>query len=469
MGDGRQKKDMEAAGVLELYELQYSDLLLLSSTSPLPEEGEERVERIKKTIMETLGPTGPGLLSITGVPKASILRQRLLPLARKLAILDHDRRKHILKEHNLGSDVPLKNPDRNVSSFAMQLKYAQALESAVVKTNNGPRCNSNLEPAHMDDNNNEVTDSPENEFENLADTFRELGYCMMELGLRVAQICDMAIGGQELERSLLESGTAKGRLIHYHSVLDNLLVKASGRRKGSTKKQAYCEKNQVLLSRSEQKQSKCCNLITNGNEVRSSGNQGNLWQQWHYDYGIFTVLTAPMFLMSSQLTENTATDQFPVSCDQDCACPTGHSYLQIFDANKNDVFMVKTSSESFIIQVGESADILSRGKLSSTLHCVRRPPYFENLSRETFVVFLQPAWSKTFSFSDYNVQHGMSGHHFSNEGNGHTELDFNEAAQDIHKIVPPLSSRLKDGMTFAEFSRETTKQYYGGSGLQSNS
>jgi hypothetical protein len=28
---------------------------------------------------------------------------------------------------------------------------------------------------------------------------------------------------------------------------------------------------------------------------------------------------------------------------------------------------------------------------------------------------------------------------------------------------------LKDGMTFAEFSRETTKQYYGGSGLQSNS
>ena len=63
----------------------------------------------------------------------------------------------------------------------------------------------------------------------------------------------------------------------------------------------------------------------------------------------------------------------------------------------------------------------------------------------------------------------MSGHHCSNEGNGHTELDFNEAAQDIHKIVPPLSSRLKDGMTFAEFSRETTKQYYGGSGLQSNS
>lgn len=74
------------------------------------------------------------------------------------------------------------------------------------------------------------------------------------------------------------------------------------------KKQAYCEKNQVLLSRSEQKQSERCNLVANVNEVGSSANQGNLWQQWHYDYGIFTVLTAPMFLMPSQLSENTATD-----------------------------------------------------------------------------------------------------------------------------------------------------------------
>ena len=49
-----------------------------------------------------------------------------------------------------------------------------------------------------------------------------------------------------------------------------------------------------------------------------------------------------------------------------------------------------------------------------------------------------------------------------------SERDSNNLSQEIKKIVPPLSSRLKEGMTFAEFSRETTKQYYGGSGLQSN-
>ncbi|KAK7282867.1 hypothetical protein RIF29_11958 [Crotalaria pallida] len=42
--------------------------------------------------------------------------------------------------------------------------------------------------------------------------------------------------------------------------------------------------------------------------------------------------------------------------------------------------------------------------------------------------------------------------------------DNNKLSREIQRIVPPLSSRLKDGMTFAEFSRETTKQYYGGSG-----
>jgi hypothetical protein len=34
--------------------------------------------------------------------------------------------------------------------------------------------------------------------------------------------------------------------------------------------------------------------------------------------------------------------------------------------------------------------------------------------------------------------------------------------QEIMEKIPPLSSRLREGMTFAEFSRQTPKQYYGG-------
>lgn len=124
-----------------------------------------------------------------------------------------------------------------------------------------------------------------------------------------------------------------------------------------------------------------------------------------------------------------------------------------------------------MIMVGESADIISKGKLRSTLHSVSRPSKLENLSREVFVVFLQPAWNKTFSISDYPMIHPTSSdqglQEFSEETN-HAVQARNKLTEEIQKIIPPLSSRLKDGMTFAEFSHETTKQYYGGAGLQSN-
>lgn len=118
--------------------------------------------------------------------------------------------------------------------------------------------------------------------------------------------------------------------------------------------------------------------------------------------------------------------------------------------------------------MGEAADVLSRGKLRSTLHCVCRPPKVDNVSRETFVVFLQPVWSKSFSLSDYPMDQLLSYPEVATDSTCLAEQNRMKLIDEIQKTVPPLFSRLKDGMTFAEFSRETTKQYYGGSGLQSN-
>lgn len=86
-------------------------------------------------------------------------------------------------------------------------------------------------------------------------------------------------------------------------------------------------------------------------------------------------------------------------------------------------------------------------------------------------MFLQPAWTKTFSISDYpHANSSFNGQCLvaTDEEQQQSGQDSDNLSQEINKIVPPLSSRLKEGMTFAEFSRETTKQYYGGSGLQSN-
>lgn len=281
------------------------------------------------------------------------------------------------------------------------------------------------------------------EFKDLGFAFRELGFCMMELGLSLARVCDEETGGHELEQSLLQSGTAKGRLIHYHSVSDNSAIKEAASRKCHSRKTN-------------------ANLRENCTSVAADdGGNSKLWQQWHYDYGIFTILTDPMFMLSNG------------SDEEECESPSGHTCLQVFHPETKRVLMVRAPKGSFIVQVGESADVLSRGRLRATLHSVSRPPKMENLSRETFVVFLQPAWSKIFSLTHYPIELlerlGYQSLEFCQEEEKcGARQELNGPSQKIHEIVPPLSSRLRDGMTFAEFSKETTKQYYGGRGLQPN-
>ncbi|KAL1197614.1 hypothetical protein V5N11_007167 [Cardamine amara subsp. amara] len=414
---------MAEAEILQPFELSFSDLLLSSRFHSSSPRDRKRCQWISRNVMEALGPTGPGLLCITGVLGSALLRRKLLPMARKLALLDPDKRNRILKEHHLGSDVPLKNPERDVSSFAMKLNYERTSLSSQGKL-------------WYDDANYGIgakldfqEDDDDDEFKNLGGAFKELGFCMRELGLSIARLCDREIGGGLLEESLLESCTAKGRLIHYHSAADKCALREAERRNQSGKRVSSKRRDKIA---SEQE-------MNHRNGTALSGNHFNLWQQWHYDYGIFTVLTDPMFLSSYSY--------------QECTLMSSHSYLRIYHPSNNKFYMVKTPQDSFIVQIGESADILSKGKLRSTLHCVCKPEKVEHISRETFVVFLQPKWSQTFSVSEYTME----------------QLQRHEVPQtEIQKIVPPLSSRLRDGMTFAEFSRETTKQYYGGSGLQSN-
>lgn len=86
---------MAEAEILEPYQLSFSDLLLSSrfhSSSPRDDR-----QWISRNVMDALGPTGPGLLCITGVLGSALLRRKLLPMARKLALLDPDMRKRILK------------------------------------------------------------------------------------------------------------------------------------------------------------------------------------------------------------------------------------------------------------------------------------------------------------------------------------------------------------------------------------
>jgi hypothetical protein len=358
----------------------------------------------------------------------------------------------------LGSDVPLKKLDRSVSLFAKLLRHSGELH--LLQSLNRTECVN--EKAHAVDGSEES--NGDDSMEILGELVEELGLYMMELGILVARACDIAIGGGQLEQSIADFGTVKARLIHYHSDFDNIVIKESCsiNRKGSVKK-VSAKPCPSWFQRTSRSPGPACNKTEDETEIMTKMHKDttfedrvdaisllNLWQEWHYDYGIFTVLTAPLFLCASVDEE--------CLIGQECHPPDVHTHLQL--CNRRKLFSVRCSPESFIIQVGEAADILSGGKLRSTLHAVGRPSSLTDISRETFVVFLQPSWDKTFTYSGYSFDpedgssddRGMSIRSDESEGSCHKDLFM----QDILKKIPPLSSRLKEGMTFAEFSWQTT-------------
>ena len=86
---------MAAATALDIAELPFSDLVVLLSPETPADDG--RFRRVVDAVVTELGRGGSGLLAIAGVPRVGALRRRLLPLARRLALMDHPIRSQLLK------------------------------------------------------------------------------------------------------------------------------------------------------------------------------------------------------------------------------------------------------------------------------------------------------------------------------------------------------------------------------------
>ncbi|KAH7429140.1 hypothetical protein KP509_09G032500 [Ceratopteris richardii] len=294
-----------------------------------------------------------------------------------------------------------------------------------------------------------------NELHQLGSIYKRLGKSMVDVGLLVARICDMAIPGVQLEETILEACTAKGRLIHYHSLVDRLFLKAFS-------SSNICKPNRR----------KKVNQVTGGptSVVTEASVCKDMWQDWHFDYGIFTVLTVPMFLNPLDIDLNrvdAASIDLKKSRVETSDSVRGlepnafhkHIGLKVLIPLDGCMAFVNVPPDCLIVQVGECAQILTGGKLQAIAHCVCRPPNMSDISRETFVVFLQPAWHKQLYWSGSSVDQSTS---------SHSAKDFNSSEQNsLESKIPALDSRWKNGCTFADFAKETTKQYYGTSGIQS--
>ncbi|KAG6545791.1 hypothetical protein Mapa_012752 [Marchantia paleacea] len=473
--------------------------------NPAADEGGGQMAR---RIVQCLGPTGPGLLAVRGVSGVAELRKKLLPLAKELALMPDHLRRLILKEHDLNTDVPLKGPDRPVSAFATQLRYGHYSQSHIESCNTLPGSRAVYRPGISTGYSGsqpkiDSINCGDKDMDELGRTLRQLGSCMAEVGILVARVCDKILPGVELEDAIWESRTAKGRLIHYHSEFEGRSVCSKTSHRSSKK----------ISKAGNKKKSNRLKLIDNkGSDSKlvdwEEGNEkSDAWQQWHYDYGLFTVLTSPMFLNWEEPSEAaqkaTATIMNGVDTSSWAHAAGDHSGLIIM--HQGVARYVNIPPDCLVVQVGEAAQILSGGSLAATAHYVCRPPQAD-VSRETFVVFLQPAWHRRLSplcgFSSLlnsqdegaligNLDNSISCYYSrdpllpKSQGNyyqkhqeisGHVDPEelkpqdykhWSKQQSDLLQAVPPLSSRWRDGCTFADFSKLTTRQYYGAHGRQS--
>ncbi|KAK3028092.1 hypothetical protein RJ639_039383 [Escallonia herrerae] len=144
------------------------------------------------------------------------------------------------------------------------------------------------------------------------------------------------------------------------------------------------------------------------------GDSMSSWCGWHTDHGSLTGLTCGMFLRN--------TVEMP--------CSDGAAGLYI-KTRTGQIVKVVYGEDEIAYQIGETTEIMSRGHLCATPHCVRAPRGDEafGLERSTFALFMQPDWDEKLNFPD--VVH-------------------------IHKELIPAGVSL----TFGEYTEKLLDKYY---------
>ncbi|XP_038889558.1 uncharacterized protein LOC120079448 isoform X3 [Benincasa hispida] len=227
---------------------------------------------------------------------------------------------------------------------------------------------------------------PSRELPELELAFKTLGKLILDVGLMLAYHCDqyaakmMKVHEDEaLEKTLLNSRCHKGRLLYYFPA-----------------QQSTCSEDSDNLSS---------------------------WCGWHTDHGSLTGLTCAMFTRDGV----------------EIPCPDNAAGLYI-RTRADEIVKVEYRSLSLMVyygeneiayQIGETTEILSRGYLCATPHCVRAPKGKEafNLERSTFALFMQPDWDQ--------------------------KLNFPEEVH-IHREIIPTNCAL----TFGEYSEKLLDKYY---------
>ncbi|XP_047308085.1 uncharacterized protein LOC124911626 [Impatiens glandulifera] len=332
---------------------RFSHLNMSSSSNTAPSEIHEmitisysdlcdRTADLSAQIEQGFGPTGLGILSISNVPCYSSLRKNLLPLSPRLALLP-EQVKEELEDPNSRYNFGWSHAKEKLESGKPDMLKGSFYANPVFDIPTTDAFLIQRYPSYCGQNIWPNRDLPELEM-----AFKSLGRLILDVGLMIAYHCDKYVSrrlkrheGEGLEQTLIRSRCHKGRLLYY--------------------------------------------FPSEWSDHSTTDDSMSSWCGWHTDHGSLTGLTCAMFYKDAA----------------EVPCPDKAAGLYI-RARNNQVVKVAIREDEIAYQIGETTEILSRGLLCATPHCVQAPKGKEasGIERSTFALFMQPDWNEKLNFPD---------------------------------------------------------------------
>ncbi|KAL2555062.1 2-oxoglutarate (2OG) and Fe(II)-dependent oxygenase superfamily protein [Forsythia ovata] len=305
------------------------------------EELKDQNADLSKKIGEGFGPNGLGIISISAVPGYASLRQNLLHLAPRLASLPGEVKRG-LEDPNSRYNFGWSHGKEKLESGKPDLLKGSFYANPICDIPTDDVSLIKRYPSYCGQN-----IWPRDALPELELAFKALGKLILDVGLLLAYHCDCYVArglehdDEGLQQILLRSRCHKGRLLYYFPTLRS--------------------------------------------DYTEDGDSMSSWCGWHTDHGSLTGLACAMFMRNGV----------------ELPCPDSAAGLYV-KTRSSEIVKVVYGEDEIAYQIGETTEILSRGRLCATPHCVRAPKgeAASGVDRSTFALFMQPDWDEKLNFPD---------------------------------------------------------------------
>jgi len=318
--------------------------------------------------------TGLGIVSVTDIPGFSEMRQRLLPIAKRLASQPRevlvgleDEASQYNVGWSFGRELLDGQVDTRKGSYYGNPNMDKPTEDEELVAKYPCYCRPNVWPAQ---------DGCPEGLEGLEGAFKELGGLMYRVGMELLDACAGLVGEARFDPAQVSDPTcSRGRLLCY--------LPERGDDAGAAAAVASSPSSPSSPS--------------------SSSSTTRMWCGWHVDHGALTALCPAMYLDAAD-REVAGSTQTPASSSPSPSKPPG-LYIR---TRRGALLRASIRKDSLAFQVGEALEKISEGAFEATPHCVYASDS-KDVTRCTMALFMQPRWdtvlgSSGLSFGDFSTQ-----------------------------------------------------------------